>query len=167
MILSQLQVNCGIWQDKGNHYPFLYCISDHIMFYLPALPHEVVFRPSYVYHEWPVLNWYQFELSFLFSCKLLIFTPLIKSTMRWCEYESVYKGIVLSFSLGLTWRNLSIHCYKWGTYLSIPLIDILFNLARSCNFQCRAVAVFSTLHIVFVISYPIMNLWLLPYSQWT
>jgi hypothetical protein len=112
---------------------------------------------GHVYHEWPVLNWYQFELSFLFSCKLLIFTPLIKSTMRWCEYESVYKGIVLSFSLGLTWRNLSIHCYKWGTYLSRPLIDILLNLARSCIFQCRTVAVFSTLHIVFVIFYPIMS----------
>jgi hypothetical protein len=69
----------------------------------------------------------------------------------------------LSFSLGLTWRNLSIHCYQWGTYLSRPLVGILFNLARSCIFQCRTVAVFPTLHIVFVIFYPIMNLWLIEY----
>jgi hypothetical protein len=74
----------------------LSCIVPRIIlcFYLPALPHEVVFIPSYVYNEWPVLNWYQFEFSFSYACKLLIFTPLIKSTMRWCEYESVYKEIV-------------------------------------------------------------------------
>ena len=48
----------------------------------------------------------------------------------------------LSFSLGLIWGNLSIHCYQWGTDLSKPLIDILVNLTRSYNIvQWKSVAV--------------------------
>ena len=118
------QIGCGgvlwvyidsiIWQAKGDHDLTFLCYH----------------RGGHVYHEWPVLNWYQFDISCLFSCKLLIFTPLVILSWGDANMSRRIRRSYTSFSLGLTYRNLSIHCYHWGTNLSKPLIGILFNLAR-------------------------------------
>jgi hypothetical protein len=43
----------------------------------PAVPQEVWLRPYHVDHEWPVLNWYQFEFTSIYikttCCKQFIF----------------------------------------------------------------------------------------------
>jgi hypothetical protein len=85
----------------------IFVVCHFVVFLLTiVLDHDLTFlcyhRGGHVYHEWPVLNWYQFDISCLYSCKLLVFTPLVILSWGDANMSRRIRRSYTSFSLGLT-----------------------------------------------------------------